>query len=101
MKKLVSLMLALLMLFSCVSVATASAAYTDGEHLPQVYVEGLESKGVYYKEDTEMENPLFFNSSDGCFMEILILEKPTINHCLILQHITNASLEIRSKYREE
>ena len=60
MKKLISLMLVVLMLFSCVSVATASAAYTDGEHLPQVYVEGLESKGVYYKEDKDMENPLFF-----------------------------------------
>ena len=60
MKKLISLMLAVLMLFSCVSVATASAAYTDGEHLPQVYVEGLESKGVYYIEDKDQENPLFF-----------------------------------------
>ena len=58
MKKIISLVLSVLMIFSCVSVATASA-YSD-DHLPQVYVEGLESKGVYYKDDVNMENPLFF-----------------------------------------
>ena len=58
MKKILSLILSVLMIFSCVGVATASA-YSD-DHLPQVYVEGLESKGVYYKDDVNMENPLFF-----------------------------------------
>lgn len=58
MKKVLSLILSLLMIFSCVSVATVSAYSAD--HLPQIYVEGLDSKRIYYKEDTAEENPLFF-----------------------------------------
>ena len=57
MKKIISFILSVLMVFSCTSVAMA-ASY--GEHLPQIYVEGLESKGVYYKDDVNMVNPLFF-----------------------------------------
>ena len=70
MKKVISLILSVLMIFSCTSVAMA-ASY--GDHLPQIYVEGLESKGVYYKDDVNMENPLFFPiSADkllGSFMQ--------------------------------
>ena len=58
MKKIISLILSVLMVFSCVGAVTASAYSAD--HLPQIYVEGLESKGVYYKDDVNMENPLFF-----------------------------------------
>ena len=32
----------------------------DSNHLPQIYVEGFESKQIYHKDDTEQEDPLFF-----------------------------------------
>lgn len=60
MKKFISLFLSLVMIFSCCGAVMASAAEEKASHLPQVYVEGLESKGVYYKEDVNQENPLFF-----------------------------------------
>ncbi len=59
MKKLISLILSVIMIFSCCAVM-ASAAQKDFGHLPQIYIEGFESKGVYYKEDVKQENPLFF-----------------------------------------
>ena len=46
MKKIISLILSLLMIFSCCGAVMASAAEPQ---YPQVYVEGLESKGVFYK----------------------------------------------------
>ncbi len=59
-KKVLSIVLALVMLMSCVSVAVSAAEYSDGNHLPQIYIEGFESKQIYREEDTEHKDPLFF-----------------------------------------
>lgn len=56
-KKSLSLILALVMLMGCCS-AMAFAA-RDYDHLPQIYVEGFESKQIYYENDPE-KKPLFF-----------------------------------------
>lgn len=70
MKKLVSLILAILMIFSCASTALAATdivvnipafdTWPHGDKNPIVYIDGIVSKGIYYKEDVNQEDPLFF-----------------------------------------
>lgn len=70
MKKLISLILAVLMIFSCASSALAATdivvnrepfeTWPHGDQYPLVYIDGIVSKGIYYNEDQEQENPLFF-----------------------------------------
>lgn len=67
MKKLISLILTILLVCSCASSAMALKAddivpttWKFGDRYPMVYIDGIVSKGIYYKEDTQMENPLFF-----------------------------------------
>ncbi len=56
-KKTLSIILAGIMLLSC---CTAMAFAYDSNHLPQIYIEGFESKQIFHKDDTEQEDPLFF-----------------------------------------
>lgn len=58
LKKSLSLILALIMMLSCTSVI--SYAVQDYDHLPQIYIEGFESKQIFHKDDTNRENSLFF-----------------------------------------
>lgn len=67
MKKLISLILAILMIFSCAGSVMAldvdkivPTTWKFGDRYPMIYIDGIVSKGIYYKEDTQMENPLFF-----------------------------------------
>lgn len=83
MKKIISLILSLLMIFSCCGAVMASAAEP---HYPQVYVEGLESKGVFYKEDTNMENPLFFPIDGNKLISELIKYEPLLKEALASQN---------------
>lgn len=57
MKKFLSVLLVLTMLLSAFPFAVFAA--DDYDHLPQIYVEGLDSKPIYYKDDPE-KNPLFY-----------------------------------------
>ena len=83
MKKILSILLSVLMVFSCCGAFMASAAE---EHLPQVYVEGLESKGVYYKEDTNMENPLFFPINGNKLITELLKYEPLLKEAFASQN---------------
>lgn len=58
LKKSLSILLCTVMLFSCCGFILASAAETY-DHLPQVYVTGIGSRAVYYKDDPE-EKSLFY-----------------------------------------
>ena len=58
MKKLISILLCIIMVFGCFSFAV-SAVRDDYDHLPQVYVSGIGSKKVYYKDDPEKKS-LFY-----------------------------------------
>ncbi len=68
-KKIISLLLAVIMLLSCGSaVAFAADSY---DHLPQIYVEGLDSKPIYYKDDPD-KKPLFYPiDTDMIFSKLL------------------------------
>ena len=56
-KKSLSVLLVLLMMLSCCSaIAFAAESYN---HLPQIYVEGLDSKPIYFKDDPT-KKPLFY-----------------------------------------
>lgn len=57
-KKALSIVLALIMLMSCCS--AMAFAYEATDHLPQIYIEGFESKQIYHEDDTEHNDPLFF-----------------------------------------
>ncbi|MBQ3137306.1 MAG: hypothetical protein IJB74_07495 [Clostridia bacterium] len=57
LKKSLSIVLSLFMILSCASAALAAKDY---DHLPQIYIEGFESKQIYREEDTEHTDPLFF-----------------------------------------
>jgi len=57
LKKSLSIILTIIMLLSCCS---AVAFAYDSNHLPQIYIEGFESKQVFHKDDTEQKDPLFF-----------------------------------------
>ena len=83
MKKIISILLSVIMVFSCCSVMMASAAE---DHLPQIYVEGLESKGVYYKEDTNMENPLFFPIDGNKLFSELLKYEPLLKEAFAKQN---------------
>ena len=50
LKKSTSVILCLIMIFSCCALAV-SAAERDYDHLPQVYVAGFESRRIYLKDD--------------------------------------------------
>ncbi len=58
LKKALSLILALIMLLSCC--CAMAFAYDANNHLPQIYIEGFESKQIFHKDDIEQEDPLFF-----------------------------------------
>ena len=70
MKKLIGLLLCLIMVFSCAGSALAATdivvnipafdSWPFGNHNPIVYIDGIVSKGIYYKEDVNQEDPLFF-----------------------------------------
>lgn len=80
LRKIVSLMLAVIMLSSCFGAVFASADVVDPnepleswnyDHLPQIYVQGFESKWVYFKDDPEHKSLLFPVDTDrllGNFM---------------------------------
>ena len=72
-KKCISLLLALLMLVSGLSaIAFAADSYN---HLPQIYVEGLDSKPIYYKDDPD-KKPLFYPiDTDMIFGNLLNYEE--------------------------
>ena len=54
-KSALCLMMAIIMIFSCCSVALASKDY---DHNPQVYVTGFQSANIYYEDDPE-KKPLY------------------------------------------
>ena len=83
MKKIISLLLSVLMVFSCCSAMMASAA---SDHLPQVYVEGLESKGIYYKEDVNMTTPLFFPIDGNKLFSELLKYEPLLKEAFTKQN---------------
>lgn len=58
LKKALSIVLALIMLMSCCS--AMAFAYEATDHLPQIYIEGFESKQIFHESDTEKKDPLFF-----------------------------------------
>ncbi len=68
LRKTISILLAALTLCSCFGFVFASAEIVDPNspltewnygHLPQVYVQGFESKWIYYKDDPEHKSLLF------------------------------------------
>lgn len=59
MKKLLCVFLACTMLFGVLSAGIVSAAEDSYDHLPQIYVAGLGSRPVYYKDDPE-KTSLFY-----------------------------------------
>ena len=58
LKKALNIVLALVMLMSCCS--AMAFAYENTNHLPQIYIEGFESKQIFHESDTEKKDPLFF-----------------------------------------
>ncbi len=68
MKKLVSLILAILMIFSCASSVmaldvdeiTPVNSWPFGDRYPMVYLDGIVSKEIYYKDPANGTEPLFF-----------------------------------------
>lgn len=52
-KKVLSLILALITVFSCCSVAMAAVSEKNYDHLPQVFVTGLGSAKIYYEDDPD------------------------------------------------
>ncbi len=79
-RKFVSVILVSLILFGCFGFVFAGAKVVDPNepleswdygHLPQIYVQGFESKWVYYKDDPEQNSLLFPVDTDrllGNFM---------------------------------
>ncbi len=68
LRKALSVLLATLLFTSCFGIAFAGAKVVDPnepleswnyDHLPQIYVQGFESKWVYYKDDPEQNSLLF------------------------------------------
>lgn len=57
LKKALSIILALIMLMSCCS--AMASAYETKDHLPQIYIEGFESKQIFHESDTERKDPPF------------------------------------------
>ena len=60
LRKSLSIVLAIIIVLSCTYAMAGAIAYGDGDHLPQIYIEGFESKQIYREEDTEHTDPLFF-----------------------------------------
>lgn len=73
MKKILCILLALAMLFSCVSVASAAENVSltiYGEkvnHLPQVYVNGIGSRAIYEVGDPERKSLFYPVNTDAIF----------------------------------
>ena len=67
-KKIISLVMAILLIFSCCAGVIASAA--DYDHLPKVYVDGIGSRAVYMADDPE-KKPVFFPMNSDLLMENL------------------------------
>lgn len=61
LRKILCTALSALMLFTSVGATLGSAAEIQWnyDHLPQIYVQGFESKWVYYKDDPEQNSLLF------------------------------------------
>ena len=59
MKKILCVFLACIMLFGTLTAGTVSAAEDSYDHLPQIFVAGLGSRPVYYKDDPE-KTSLFY-----------------------------------------
>lgn len=66
LKKVISIILCVLMIFGTFGFAMASAVY-DGENLPQIYVCGIGSRKVYYADDPD-KNSLFYPIDMDKFM---------------------------------
>lgn len=58
-KKIISILLAAFLLSGSVGIPFAGALRNDFDHNPQVYVQGFESKWVYFKDDPEKNSLLF------------------------------------------
>ena len=67
-KKLLSVLLAMLLVASCCTGLIASAA--DYNHLPKVYVDGIGSRAVYMADDPE-KKPVFFPMNSELLMSNL------------------------------
>lgn len=59
MKKAISILLCIIMVFGCFTVVASAVREDEYDHLPQVFVAGIGSKKVYYKDDPE-KNSLFY-----------------------------------------
>ena len=60
MKKFLSIVLAIIISVSgCIGLAAYAAQNDSYDHLPQVYIEGFESKRVYYKDDVNKTSLLY------------------------------------------
>ncbi len=60
MKKIISIILSVVTVLSCCTGIIAYAVQGDAyDHLPQVYIEGFESKKVYYKDDENKTSLLY------------------------------------------
>ena len=78
-KKSLCLLLSLVMLVSCCGAFAYAADSYD--HLPQIYVEGLDSKPIYYKDDPE-QNPLFYPIDGDMIVSNLLNYKDNIDAAL-------------------
>ncbi len=58
-KKLLSIILAAILLVSCCSALFTAVALEKKDHLPQIYVNGIGSRAVYYTDDPEKKS-LFY-----------------------------------------
>ena len=78
-KKSINLIMALIMLLSCcTAIAFAADSY---DHLPQIYVEGLDSKPIYYKDDPD-KKPLFYPIDTNMIFSNLLNYKENIDLAL-------------------
>lgn len=59
MKRLISILLCILVIFGTFSFAVSAVREDEYDHLPQIYVAGLGSKNVYYKGDTEKKSVFY------------------------------------------
>lgn len=80
-KKSLSLILAVVLAFSCFALMSAAAA--DYNHLPKVYVNGIGSRAVYMADDPE-KKPVFFPMNNELLTEnlkgILNYAKDSLNN---------------------
>ncbi len=58
-RKTICVLLSAILLFASVGMTGAMALRNDFDHNPQIYVQGFESKWVYYKDDPDKNSLLF------------------------------------------